>query len=152
MSPRNNNILTVQDWSNPKRGKLYRGIVKKTDPDKKAQCIHVAIENLDRTQLGRVHEINLPLPIRPSIYHKTCSFLSACGIDASVDGVKICLDDTINTIIGIRFGAIAQDGSQQIDFEKIKDTSSTPETIDRRRILPLKQDDDRLDQNHCQTQ
>ena len=70
MSPKNTNILTVQDWPDPKKGKLYKCIIKKVDTDKKSQCIHVAVENLNRIQLGRVHEISLPLPIRPSEYHK----------------------------------------------------------------------------------
>jgi hypothetical protein len=55
MSPRKNNVLTVEGWSNPKKGKLYKGIVKKAD--KKAKCVHVTIENLDPTQLGRMQEI-----------------------------------------------------------------------------------------------
>ena len=149
MSPRGN-MLTVKGWSNPKKGKLYKGLVKRTD--NKTTYLHINVENLDPTQLGRIHDIKLPLPVRPSIYHKTCSFLLACGINASTHGTKINLDDTIGSIIGIRFGARAQDGSQQIDFEKIKDTSSTPETMDTREMLPLKQGADGLDQNNCQAQ
>lgn len=145
MSPRNKNIHTVQDWPDPKMGKLYKGIVKKVDTDKKDRCIRVAVENLDLTQLGRVHEISLPLPIRPSVYHKTCSFLLACGINASTHGTKIDLNELIGSIIGIRFGTIARDGSQQIDFEKFKDTSNTPDTLDKSEILPLNQDTNRLD-------
>jgi len=54
----------------------------------------------------------------------------ACGIDASIEGTKICLDDIVETTIGVRLGAVAQDGSQQIDFERIENPSriqaSTP--------------------------
>ncbi len=117
MSPRKNNVLTVEGWPNPKKGKLYKGIIKKAD--KKAKCADVTIENLDPTQLGRIHEISLPLPIRPSRYHRTCSFFIACGIDTTIDGTKISLDDIVDTTIGMRFGAFAEDGSQQIDFERI---------------------------------
>jgi hypothetical protein len=117
MSPRKNNVLVVKGWSNPKRGKLYKGIVR--EAKKNTQNIHVLIENLDPAQLGRTHEINLPLPIRPSKYHKTCSFLMACGIDASNDGANVDINNVIGVTIGMRFGAIA-DESQQIEFEKIE--------------------------------
>ncbi|MFC1636833.1 hypothetical protein ACFL5Z_18570 [Planctomycetota bacterium] len=130
MSPRNRNILTVEDWPDPKMGKLYKCLVKKVDTDKKAKCICVAVENLDRTQLGRIHDISLPLPIRPSVCHKTCSFLLACGIDASTHGKEININDTIGSIIGIRFGTKEQDGSQQIEFEKFED-STTPNPPER---------------------
>lgn len=149
MSPKNTNILTVQDWPDPKKGKLYKCIIKKVDTDKKSQCIHVAVENLNRIQLGRVHEISLPLPIRPSEYHKTCSFLFACGIDASTHGKKININDVIGSVIGIRFGTKEQDGSQQVDFEKIKDT---PDTLDRKEKLPFNQNTNGLKQKNDQVQ
>jgi len=132
MSPRKNNVLTVKGWRDPKEGKLCKAIVKKAV--NKTKYVHVSIENLHPTQVGRIHEMRLPLPIRPSRYHKTCAFLIACGIDASIDGVKICLDDTIDTVIGIRFGVIAQDGPQRIEFEKIEDISVKPNTVDSREM------------------
>ncbi len=123
MSPRKNSILTVKGWPKLKKGKLYKGIVR--EANKNTQNIHVLIENLDPTQLGRTHEMSLPLPIRPSKYHKTCSFLMACGIDASKDGANVNINDTIGANIGMRFGDVMQDGSQQIDFERIKKSSNT---------------------------
>jgi len=130
MSPRKKNILTVKGWRNPRKGKLYKGIIKKVVNE--TQYIHVIIKNLDPTQLGRIHDIDLPLPIRPSKYHRTCSFLMACGIDANIDGVKIDLNHIIDTTIGMRFRTAGQDGAQQIDFERVDDASqnqtSTPET------------------------
>jgi hypothetical protein len=121
MSPRKKNVLIVKGWANPKKGMLYKGIVR--EAKNKTKYVHVAIENLDPTQLGRIHEIDLPLPLRPSRYHRTCSFLIACGIDASIDGMKINLDNIIDTTIGMRFGTVAQNGSQKIEFERIEDTS-----------------------------
>jgi hypothetical protein len=152
MSPRNRNILTVEDWPHLQIGKLYKGVVKKVDADKKAQCLQVSIENLNRIQLGRIHQISLPLPIRPSIYHQTCSFLLACGIDATSHGKNININDAIGAVIGIRFGTKEQNGSQQIDFEKNKDKSNTADTIDRKEMLPLNQDTNGLDQNNGQVQ
>ncbi len=118
MSPRKNNVLTVEGWPDPKKGKLYRGIIKKAV--NKARSVHVTIENLDPTQLGRIHEMSLPLPIRPSRCHRTCSFFIACGIDTTIDGTEIYLDDIVDITIGMRFGAFAEDGSQQVDFERIE--------------------------------
>ncbi len=121
MAPRKNNALTVEDWPDPKKGKLYKGIVKTANVDKKQKCIFVTIENLDPTQLGRIHEFSFDLPIRPG--NRTSLFLIACGIDANAVGTKICLDDIVDTTVGMRFGTIAQDGSQEIDFERIENPS-----------------------------
>jgi hypothetical protein len=121
MSPRKNNIITVKAWPNPKKRKLYKGLVR--EAVKSPGKAHVVIENLDPTQLGRIHEIDLPLPPRPSQYHKTCSFLMACGMDASSDGVSIDLNEIVGITVGMRFGDFAQDGSEQIDFERTEDTS-----------------------------
>ena len=127
MSPRKNNTLIVEGWSDPKKGKLYKGRVTKIDVNRKSKCLNVTIENLDPNQLGRIHDVSLPLPVRPG--NRTCSFLIACGIDASTAGTKICLDDIAGATIGMRFGSVAQDGSQQVDFERIEDSSSTqPDT------------------------
>jgi len=123
MSPRKKNLLIVKGWAKPKKGKLYKGIIREVEI--KAKHVHVVIENLDPTQLGRVHEIDLPLPIRPSRYHRTCSFLMACGIDATSDGVSVDLSQIAGVTVGMRFGAVAQDGLQQIDFERIEDSSGS---------------------------
>jgi len=127
MSPRKNNTLTIVGWSDPKKGKLYKGKIEKVDVDRKSKCLCVTIENLNPSQLGRIHEVSLPLPVRPG--NRTYSFLTACGIDASTVGTKVCLDDITGAAIGMRFGAVAQDGSQQVDFEEIEDSSSTQPDI-----------------------
>jgi len=121
MSPRKNNTLTIVGWSDPKKGKLYKGKVEKADVDRKSKCLRVTIENLNPSQLGRIHEVSLPLPVRPG--NRTYSFLTACGIDATTVGTKVCLDDITSAAIGMRFGTVAQDGSQQIDFERIESPS-----------------------------
>jgi len=123
MSPRKNNVFIVKAWPILKGGKLYNGTVRKAHADKEAQRIHVAVEHLDTSQLGRIHEFDLPLPIRPG--NRTCAFLSACGIDASTIGTKICIDDIIDTVIGMKFGLTIQDGSQHIYFESIEEAAGT---------------------------
>ena len=121
MSPRKKNILIVKAWPHLKKDKLYKGIIRKAENE--TQYVDIEIENLDPTQLGRIHEINLPLPVRPSKYHRTCAFLMACGIDATIHGASIDLDETVGVTVEMRFGAVAQDGSQQIDFERVENQS-----------------------------
>ena len=121
MSPRKNYVLTVEGWPDLKKGKLYKGIIQKAV--NKARAIRVVIENLDPTQLGRIYETSLPLPIRPSRYHKTCSFFMAYGIDATIVGTKMGLNDIVNTTIGMRFGPFEDDGSEEVDFERIENPS-----------------------------
>ena len=121
MSARKKNVIIVKGWSDPKKGKLYRGVVR--EATKGVELAHVIIENLDPSQLGRIHEMDLPWPVRPSRYHRTCSFLMACGIDAIIDGVSIDLNEIAGTTVGMRFSATAQDGSQKIDFERVKNPS-----------------------------
>ena len=123
MSPRKNNVITVEGWPDPKLGKLYKGRIRTSDVKGKPKCLHVTIENLDPSQLGRIHDVSLLLPLRPG--NRTCSFLTACGIDVSTVGTKVCLDDIAGATIGMRFGSVAQ----QIDFERIEDSQKKqPET------------------------
>jgi hypothetical protein len=45
MSPRRN-MLTVKGWSNPKKGKLYKGLVKRAD--NKTTYLHINVESLQK--------------------------------------------------------------------------------------------------------
>ena len=127
MPSRKKNVIIVKGWPNLKKGKLYKGVIR--EAKNKKQYAHVVIENLDPTQLSRIHEIDLPSQALPSRYHRTCAFLMACGIDANNEGMEIDLNHIIGTTIGMRFGTVGQDGSQQIDFERIEDSKKKqPET------------------------
>lgn len=121
MSPRKKSVITVKGWPNLRKSKLYKGIIRKAE--NKTQHVDIEVENLDPTQLGRIHEMHLPLPVRPSKYHRTCAFLMACGIDATIDRTSIDLNEIVGVTVGMRFGTVAQDGSQQIDLERIEDPS-----------------------------
>ena len=126
MSPKKKSVITVKGWPSLKKGKLYKGIVRKAE--NKTEYVYIEIENLDSTQLGRIHEMDLPLPVRPSRYHKTCSFLIACGIDATTDGISIDLNETVGVTVGMRFSASARDGIQKVDFERIENPSEAEPT------------------------
>ena len=123
MSPRKNNILTIEGWPKLKKGKFYKGQIKKVNINRKSKSLNVTIENLDPTQLGHIHNIELPLPVRPG--SKAYSFISSCGIDAGTIGTKICLDDLNGALIGIRFNSNQNDTIQQVDFKKIEKASNT---------------------------
>ena len=123
MSPRKNNILTIEGWPKLKKGKFYKGQVKKVNINRKSKSLHITIKNLDPTQLSRIHDIELPLPVRPC--SQAYSFISACGIDASTIGTKICIDDLSNVFIGVRFNTNEEDGIQQVDFKRIEQNSNT---------------------------
>ncbi|MHC4538658.1 MAG: hypothetical protein ACYTEK_22820 [Planctomycetota bacterium] len=120
MSPRKNNVITIEAWPDPKKGKLYRGIVR--EAIKKTKHVQLTIENFDTTQLGRTHDVNLPLPVRPG--NRTWSFFAACRIDVNTVGAKICLDDIVGITVGMRFNAVGEDGSQEVDFERIEDSQN----------------------------
>lgn len=109
------NIVTIVDWRKIKIGKLYKGIIKKAVANNK--YLRIGIENLNNTQLGRLHDISLPLPVRPG--SRTGRFLTAAGQDANTIGKQINLADLIGTVIGMRFSNV--DGSDQnIEFERIE--------------------------------
>jgi len=123
MSPRKNNLITIEPWPNPKKGKLYKGVVRKVDVDHKTKHVQVSVENLDPTQLGRIHEKTLLLPAHPG--NGLSRFLTACGMDTDTIGEAIDPHDIAGATIGMRFGPVAEDGSQEVDFERIEDSSQT---------------------------
>ena len=122
MSPRKNNLITVEAWPKLRPGRVYKGRVKDASIEKKSNVLHVVIENLNPRQFGRIHEIDLPLPVRPG--NHTCSFLLACGIEATAVGATVCLDQIANTMVAMRFRGPGADGTDEFDFEKVSDSTS----------------------------
>ena len=141
MSPRKNNVITIESWPKLKPGGFYQGRVKKAHVEKVSNSLRVTIENLDPTQLGRIHEMDLPLPARPG--NRVCLFLVACGINAAAAGTTICLDQIANAVVGMRFRGTAANGSEEFDFEKIPDSSTTePDSSNKEQTRPAKSSDD----------
>jgi hypothetical protein len=116
MSPsKTTNMITIIDWRKIKEKKLYKGTIKTAVANNKHLCI--VIENLDNSQLGRLHDISLPLPVRPG--SRTSRFLTATGQDAKTVGKQICLGDIVGAVVGMRFSS--SDGSDKdIEFERIE--------------------------------
>ena len=73
-------------------------------------AFHVSLENLDQEQAGRVHQVDLPLPIMPS--GLSSSFFNACGFDTSV-GARIAYEDATGKTALAKFTP-SPDGDWQV--------------------------------------
>jgi hypothetical protein len=110
-------ILIIGNPPTPVAGKLYEGIIRSIEIDKKSSSLRVAIENLDPTQAGRIHIVRLPVALFPG--SKTARFFTAAGQDGGTVGKQICLDDIVGAVVGMRFSS--PDGlDQDIEFERIE--------------------------------
>jgi hypothetical protein len=140
MSPRKNNTLTVQRWAKLRIGGLYPGKVTQAGIEKPSNRLRIRIQNLAAAHLGRTHEIDLPLPVRPG--NRVSLFLAACGIDATTAGAIVGLDDVVGATVGLRFRGSRADGSEEFDFEKVPGPLSDRSTSTDK---PNKQGQDKAD-------
>lgn len=109
------NMITIIDWRKIKERKLYKGMIKTAVANNKH--LRVVIENLDNSQLGRLHDISLPLPVRPG--SRTSRFLTSTGQDADTVGNRIVVGCIVGAVVGMRF--YSSDGSDKdIEFERIE--------------------------------
>jgi hypothetical protein len=117
MPPRKKHLVTTNSWPLLRAGRVYDIRIKGAMPDRTAGVLRVTIENLDPEQLGRPHEVRLPLPVRPG--NRTCAFLGACGINATAVGTVVDLDRLAGAVVGMRVRPSPVDGSEEFDFEPI---------------------------------
>jgi len=117
MPPRKKNIITTESWPALREGRLYEARVKSAVPDKATGFLQVAIENLAPDQLGRIHKLKLPLPVRPG--NRACAFLAACGIDAMAVGTTVNLDSIANVVVGMRLRGLGANNAEEFDFEPV---------------------------------
>jgi hypothetical protein len=122
--PRKSNTITVAAWPRLRKGRLYASRVKNIKLQRASNCLHVIVENLD--QLGRLHELALPLPVYPG--NKAALFFVACGIDTSV-GTAICLDQVLNVVVGMRFRGLGPSDSEEFDFEPVSKPPDADEAL-----------------------
>ena len=126
MPRRKTNIVTVEPWPDLKPGRLYKGRVRTLSVDKAGNRLRLIVENLNPVQQGRIHEIDLPLPVRPG--NPTAAFLTACGLDANEIGTTIDLDRIVGGVVGLRCRPPAADQVEAFEFEKV--ATPTPEGAD----------------------
>jgi hypothetical protein len=98
-------------------GQTYEGVIRSIEVDEESHYYDIAIENLDPTQSGRIHDVRLPTMLFPG--SKMARFLAAAGQEANTIKKRIDLDDVVGTVVGMRFPS--PDGSgEQIEFERIQ--------------------------------
>jgi hypothetical protein len=122
--PRKKNIVTTEPWPELRRGRFYEVRIKNAAPDKAAGFLRVTCENLDPGHLGQIHEVKLPLPVRPG--NRTCAFLAACGINATAVNTAVDLDRLANVTVRMRLCLPATNASDELDFERIPAPPVTP--------------------------
>ena len=66
MSPRIT-IITVQDWPQPRSGKIYRCRIKEYQLDRKSAVLQITQYHLDPEMEGKLQRIDFSLPVRPGI-------------------------------------------------------------------------------------
>lgn len=100
MSPRRE-YLMIEDWPKLSERKIYSVKVLSLRQDKKAGILQVETENEDKSQYGRRHTIELPLPVHPT--GPTAEFLKACGISMEPGHRKIYLDTVVGCYCTVKF-------------------------------------------------
>ena len=126
MPRRKTNTVTVTAYARLRNGQLYHGRIKKIRHQRGQHCLHVEIENLDPGQRGRIHVLDLPLPVRPG--NRASALLLACGCEACRIGAVIDLDVVVDHIVGLRSRGQEADGNERFDFERIADGSVSENT------------------------
>ena len=119
MSRRKIENIQVEAWPKLRVGQLYRGKVTKVSMKKRPNRLIIVIENMTCPQLGRIHEIELGLPVHPG--NPTSLFLSACGIDANRIGTVIHVEHIVNCIVGLKYRGQGFHESVDFSFEILPD-------------------------------
>lgn len=93
--------ITVAEWPPLDPAQTYELIV--TDLTKGGDSLHATVRHIEGEQLGRVHQVELPLPPRPALEHPTTGFLHATlGTDPR-PGVNIPWEEATGTRLRASF-------------------------------------------------
>ena len=95
--------LRVEAWSALLLGRMYLVYVRNIEVSRKTEVVRVTLEHLDREQEGRVHEVELPLPVRPA--GRTSSFFQACGVEVALNA-EFFPEDAVGKIVAVEFGPL----------------------------------------------
>lgn len=129
--------VTVQAWAARRPGKLYKGQVTAIDRDETR--LLADIDDLDPAQEGRRYHFECSLP-KPG--NKASRFLLACGTEADTVGTKICLDDLVGVVLGMRFYPDPHNkDAMRVEFERLP----KPQTSDSNSVPNGKQSRQQLD-------
>lgn len=109
---------TVHDWPPCRADRWYSLRVTSISIEKRetSRWFHVTLEHLDDAQAGRVHHVDMPLPIMPS--GLSSSFFKACGFDVTV-GTRIAYEDAAGKTVLSQFTPSSDGDWQVVAFEPV---------------------------------
>ena len=106
--------VTVEGELPLRAGATYPGVVCGIEKKSKPQHLQVKLRNLDPKQEGRVHEITLLLPVRPS--GKTAAFFRAVGEKVEI-GRAIPVRSAVGKVVKMKFGSSPEGSVDVVSFE-----------------------------------
>lgn len=106
--------VTVKNFEDLKPNTVYSTRVASVDKTSNGKAIHVTLEHTDECQAGRLHEVELPLPIRPR--GPAADLFRPCGMEVVVNG-KITPRDIVGSAVGVRFKPSGNDTYEISAFE-----------------------------------
>ena len=104
-------------------GKAHPVRVKAIKEDDKSHTLVATLEHLHREQEGRLQNVVLFLPVRPS--NKTASFFRACNMDVNVNS-RIVWEDTVGKVLKVFLEPSHDSGAdwQIVSFEPLTEEAN----------------------------
>ena len=106
--------VKVEEYPPVRAGQICPGIVCDIEKKAKPKQLLEKLRNLHPRQDGRVHEVSLPLPVRPGGI--TADFFRAVGQNVEV-GRNIVLRDAVGKTVRIKFGPSADGHVGAVSFQ-----------------------------------
>ena len=106
--------VKVEEYPPVRAGQICPGIVCDIEKKAKPKQLLVKLRNLHPRQDGRVHEVSLPLPVRPGGI--TADFMRAAGQNVGI-GRTIPLRDTVGKAVRIKFGPSSDGRVEVVSFQ-----------------------------------
>ncbi len=126
-------MITVEPYPDLVIDRTYPGIIKDYTLHDASNRLRVTVENCDSRQEGRLHQVELHLPVHP--LDRSCRFFVACGIEATEIGTEIQIDLIVGRHIGLRYRGQGVDGTEMFDFERVStspaDAGATSTTTEK---------------------
>jgi hypothetical protein len=106
--------VKVEDYPLVTVGQTCPGLVSGIEKKSKPPRLRVQFRNLHPKQDGRMHEVMLPLPLRPGGI--TADFFRAVGQELDV-GRTIPVRSAVGTVVRMKFGSSADGQVEVVSFE-----------------------------------
>jgi hypothetical protein len=123
--------ITVEPYRKLQRDRPYPVEVLELKESAEPAALLVKFRNLDPEQLGRLHEVRLPVPAYPQ--SPGAEYLRACRVD--VDIGKIEVEVTLGAVLDVTFGPGRNDEDEIVRFaahvSKENSIGRQPEPLDQ---------------------